>query len=153
RARKDLYDAADWADVALGFENGASDLQTAVVARRGAGNWRLTVSAKAFHSSQIFREDVGAGAIYAAAHMLDAFRDSLRGETSLTYNPGTIVGGTDVTYDVASNRGTAFGKTNVIADSAIVYGDLRPLTQDQRRRAQDTMRRIAAAAGPHASAT
>jgi glutamate carboxypeptidase len=149
-ARKDLLEAADWADVALGFENGSDDPASAVIARRGAGMWRLLVSAKPFHSSQIFREDVGAGAIFETARVLRAFRDSLGSENSLTYSPGMIVGGTTVTYDPSASRGTAYGKSNVVADSAIVTGDLRPLTAEQRDRAQATMRRIVAASEPHA---
>jgi glutamate carboxypeptidase len=153
QARRDLFAAADWADVSIGFENGASDPNTAVTARRGSGGWRLAMSAKPFHSSQIFREDVGPGAIFATARILDSFRDSLKSEASLTYNPGVILGGTDVTYDPAANRGTAFGKTNVVAESTVVTGDLRPLSEEQRLRAQATMRRIVAASEPHTNAT
>jgi glutamate carboxypeptidase len=151
QARHDLFAAADWADVAIGFENGASDPNSAVTARRGSGGWRLAMTARPFHSSQIFRDDVGPGAIFATARILETFRDSLKGEASLTYNPGVILGGTEVTYDPAANRGTAFGKTNVIAESTVVTGDLRPLSQEQRARAQATMRRIVAASEPHTS--
>ncbi len=47
-----------------------------------------------------------------------------------------------MTYDVAQSRGTAFGKTNVVAESATVAGDLRALTPEQIAHAQDVMRAI-----------
>ncbi len=50
---------------------------------------------------------------------------------NLTFNPGLILGGTDVTYDAAGNRGTAFGKDNVISGSVTVTGDLRAVSLQQ----------------------
>ena len=143
-ARRDLVAAAEWADIAIGFEDAAGDPTTAVVGRRSSGNWLLRTAGRASHSSQIFREGVGSGAIYEAARILTAFHDSLSAEPNLTFNPGTIVGGSAVTFDMEQNRGTAFGKTNVIAESAAVAGDLRALTPGQIARAQDVMRRIVA---------
>src|SRR4030095_13609246 len=99
------------------------DPKTAVIARRGTTGWQLRVKARPAHSSQIFREDIGSGAIYEAARILEAFRDSLSHEQYLTFNPGVIVGGTKISYDPETNRGTAFGKTNVIAESTEVEGD------------------------------
>jgi len=152
RSRAHLRELAEWADVAIGFEDGAGDPRTAVVARRGAEDWRLEVTGKPYHSSQIFREDVGPGAVFEAARILEAFRDSLAGERFLTFSPGTILGGTTVEYDSAANRGTAFGKTNVVAERAVVAGDLRAISLEQRDRARAAMRRIAAANLPHTSA-
>jgi glutamate carboxypeptidase len=148
-ARGDLIAAADRADVAMGFEDGDGHPQHAVIARRGAGDWVLRVRGTPAHSSQVFREDIGDGAIYAAARILQAFRDSLGHEPLLTVNPGVVVGGTAVQLDSATSRGGAFGKTNVIAESTIVFGDLRVLTPGQLDRARATMRRIVAATGPH----
>ncbi len=151
-ARRDLIAAATAADIAIGFEDGAGDPRTAVVSRRGASSWMLRTSGKPYHSSQIFRSDIGSGAIFEAARILASFRDSLANEPYLTFNPGIIVGGTSTSLDSRSSRGTAFGKNNVIAESTLVSGDLRALSIDQRERAKAAMRRIAAAHLPHGGA-
>jgi len=141
-SRRSLVEAADWADVAIGFEDGDGDPKTAVVARRGATNWRLRTSGRPAHSSQIFREGFGYGAIFEAARILDAFRDSLSGEKYLTFNPGVMVGGTTASLDPEASRGSAFGKSNVIAESTSVGGDLRAVSVEQRESAKERMRRI-----------
>lgn len=151
-ARRDVIAAADRADVAIGFEDGDGDPRHLVVARRGSSGWRLRTSGQPAHSSQIFRDDVGSGAIYEAARILDAFRDSLSREPYLTLNPGVIVGGTTIAFTPDNERGTAFGKSNVIAESTLTAGDLRSLSIEQRERAKDAMRRIVAASPPHAGA-
>ena len=105
-----LRELADAADVALGFEDGPGDPRLAVIARRGSTRWTLQVAGKGGHSSQIFRDDVGAGAIFEAARVLQLFRERLSHEPLLTFNPGAIVGGTAVTFDREQSRGTAAGK-------------------------------------------
>jgi glutamate carboxypeptidase len=150
RARSDLLNAA--ADVAIGFEDGDGDPAHAVIARRGASDWMLRVWGTPAHSSQIFRSDIGSGAIYEAARILDQFRDSLTVEPYLTVNPGAVVGGTAVGFDREESRGTAFGKTNVIAESTLVVGDLRSLSIEQRENAKAIMRRIVASSPPHVGA-
>ena len=152
-ARAALIEAARGADVALGFENGPGNPRTAVIARRGAVGWQLRVSARPGHSSQIFREDIGAGAIYEAARILTAFRETLAGEPHLTFNPGVILGGTAVDLDAVQGRGTAAGKENVIAAETVVTGDLRTLSAEQLARAKSRMQAIAEASLPHARAT
>ena len=151
-ARRDLIAAATAADIAIGFEDGAGDPRTAVVSRRGASSWMLRTSGKPYHSSQIFRSDIGSGAIFEAARILASFRDSLANEPYLTFNPGIVVGGTSVSLDTRSSRGTAFGKNNVVAESTLVSGDLRALSIEQRDRAKAVMQRIAAAHLPHGGA-
>src|SRR5262245_4298517 len=151
-ARRDLIEAAQWADVAIGFEDGAGDPRTAVIARRGSEGWRLLTTGRPAHSSQVFSADVGSGAIYEAARILAAFHEALRGEEHLTVNPGVILGGTSVTFDGDESRGTAFGKSNVIAERATVAGDLRSLSIEQRQPARETMRRIVGAHLPHTTA-
>ncbi|HET9326674.1 MAG TPA: M20/M25/M40 family metallo-hydrolase [Candidatus Eisenbacteria bacterium] len=141
-ARRDLLQAADWADIAIGFEDGAGDPRSAVIARRGTASWTLQTSGRPSHSGQIFRPDVGSGAIYEAARILTAFHDSLAGERYLTFNPGLILGGTTIGVQDDGSRGMAFGKNNVVAESTTVRGDLRTLTLEQRARAQRTMQRI-----------
>jgi glutamate carboxypeptidase len=144
RGRKDLIEAAEWADVAIGFEDGAGDPRSAVIARRGSTSWTLRTSGIPSHSSQIWKPDVGSGAVYEAARILAAFHDSLSHERYLTINPGLILGGTTVGLQDDGSRGTAFGKTNVVAESTTVRGDLRALTLAQRERAMRTMERIVA---------
>ena len=152
-ARKDLVEAARWADVAIGFEDGDGDPHTAVVARRGSGSWLLQVTGTPAHSSQVWSEAVGSGAIYEAARILSGFESALKGESLLTVNPGTILGGTAVTFDDDASRGTAFGKSNVVAQSATVSGDLRCITLEQRERARARMRDVLAKPLPGTSAT
>jgi glutamate carboxypeptidase len=152
-AREALVSEAKRADIAIGFENGPGDPRTAVIARRGTTGWLLRVKAKPAHSSQIFREDIGAGAIYEAARILQAFRETLGGEPHLTFNPGVILGGTAVDLDLAQARGTASGKENVIAAQATVMGDLRALSAGQFDSAKSRMREIVAGSLPHAEST
>jgi len=141
-SRRDLIDAAKRSDVALGFES-AEGLNTGTIARRGVSSWMLKVTGKQAHSSGIFTKDSGFGAVFEASRILHAFYDELEGEQYLTFNPGVMVGGTEVTYDPEQNRGTAFGKTNVIVRSAIVEGDLRFISTEQREKARERMRKIA----------
>jgi glutamate carboxypeptidase len=151
-ANQVLLESGDWADIALGFEDGDGNPKTAAISRRGASGWQLDVSAKPAHSSQIFQPDVGAGAIFETARILDGFRQALSEVPNLTFNPGVIVGGTDVTLDDDSSRGTAFGKANVIAQTVRVNGDLRALSPEQLTSARQTMADIASAHLPHTDA-
>jgi glutamate carboxypeptidase len=150
--REALLDIAKHTDIALAFENGDNDVETAVTARRGFTGWRLTVTGKASHSANLFKEEIGAGAIYEAARILDRFYEDLAGEEYLTFNPGLILGGTDVELDTLQARGNAFGKSNIIATDAVVTGDLRALSIEQRERAKQAMRHIVADSHPHTSA-
>jgi glutamate carboxypeptidase len=152
RARADLTNAADWADIALGFENGPEAPHVAVIARRGSTTWWLRTSGVPSHSSQVFSAVVGSGAIYEMARILAAFHDYLSNDPPLTFNTGVMVGGTAVTFDPVENRGTAFGKTNVVAESAYVAGDLRALTPEQLARAKATMQRLVERHYPRANA-
>jgi glutamate carboxypeptidase len=139
-SRKSLIEAAKRADVALNFEGGEDGV--AVTSRRGASGWRLTTSGKRNHSSTIFSKDVGAGAIFEAARILDEFYEKVRGEKYLTFNPGVILGGSDVNYDADANKGDAFGKTNVVAQKVVVDGGLRFIAEAQKERARGKMRKI-----------
>jgi glutamate carboxypeptidase len=151
-ARRDLREAAERADVAIGFEDGDDDPRTAVVARRGAVSWKLRTSGRPSHSSQVWSDEVGSGAVYEAARILNAFHETLRGEPFLTLNPGLILGGTTVDYDPEHNRGSAFGKTNVVAESTWVAGDLRTLSLEQLDDAKSRMQAIVDAHAPRTGA-
>jgi glutamate carboxypeptidase len=143
-ARAALVEAAQRSDVSLGFEDGDGNPRTAVVARRGASRWLLRVRGTPAHSSQIFQPEYGSGAIYEASRILLAFHDELSGWEDLTFNPGVIVGGTTANFDAEQGRGDAFGKNNVIAGTAIVSGDLRAVSPEQRSGAEKRMREIVA---------
>ena len=91
--------------------------------------------------------------MFEAARILNAFYDEVRGEEHLTFNAGTIQGGTDVDYAPQQNRGKTFGKTNIVPRTAVVHGGIRTISQDQLDRAQAKMREIVAENLPHTSAT
>ncbi len=152
-ARAALVEAAKGADIAIGFENGPGDPKLAVTARRGTTGWEVRVTGKPAHSSQIFRKDIGYGAVYEMARILNSFREKMAGEAHLTFNPGVTLGGTTVEFDPVQLRGTAFGKTNVIAEHAVAAGDLRTLSHDQLARAKQKMEEIVAASLAHTKAT
>jgi glutamate carboxypeptidase len=152
-AREALVSAAKGADLAIGFEDGPADPRLAVTARRGTMGWQVRVHGTPAHSSQIFREDIGYGAVYELARILNAFRERMAGEAHLTFNPGVVLGGTAVDFDPVQLRGTASGKTNVVAEHAVVSGDLRALSREQFDKAKQTMTEIVAASLPHTSST
>jgi glutamate carboxypeptidase len=152
-ARQALVEAAGGAVAALAFEDGSGDPRTAVTARRGASFWQLRSTGTPAHSSQIFRDDVGSGAIYEAARALDAFRTRLAGQPYLTFNPGVVLGGTAVTLDAPHNQGTASGKTNVVSKETVVQGDLRTLSPEQLESAKAAMREVVARPLPHTTST
>jgi glutamate carboxypeptidase len=147
--RESLLAAAADSDIALAFEGSAPG--KAVIGRRGIGSWRLHVTGVQGHSSGVFGDTRGYGAIFEAARILDQFRTELR-EPNLTYNPAVMVGGTNVTYDTATKSGTALGKTNVIPREVRVEGDIRYLGAAQFESASAKMRAIVAANLPKTSA-
>ena len=151
-SKKDLIEAAKLADVAIGFEDGAGDPRTAVISRRSSSGWKLKVKGVPAHSSQIFTESIGAGAIYEASRILYEFYRQLSPQPDLTFNPGVIVGGTAVTHDDDQNSGTAFGKGNVVSQEVTVTGDIRAISPEQLIQARQTMKAIVAKNLPKTSA-
>ena len=141
-ARAALVNAAKGAKYALGFEDGPGDPKFAVTARRGTSSWKLEVRAKSGHSSQIFREEMGYGANYELARIIDGFRQKLAGEEHLTFNPSLILGGTSLDLDDVLAKGAASGKTNVIAEHAVAIGDLRTLSKQQLEHARAVMKQV-----------
>jgi glutamate carboxypeptidase len=141
--RGDFINRAKQADIALAFE-GANGLNSVATGRRGASGWRLDVTGKTGHSSGVFTPGAGYGAIYEAARILNQFRETLSTEKYLTFNPGIIIGGSDITYDAATSKGAAIAKTNIISPAVTVTGDLRFLTEDQKDRARVKMKEIVA---------
>jgi glutamate carboxypeptidase len=152
-ARADMVELARQSDVALAFEGAVTEKgqATATIGRRASGGWRLQVTGKQGHSAGVFSAGAGFGAIYESARILNTFREQLI-EPDLTFNVGMLVGGTETTIDDLLSKGTAFGKSNVIANTATVKGDLRYLTTEQRDRVHARMREIVAASLPGTSA-
>ena len=147
-ARADLIAAAKRSRYAIGFEDGSGDPRTAVISRRGATSWNLVSTGTPAHSSQIFRADIGAGAIFESARVLEQFRSRLSTQQYLTFNPGYAIGGTDVRTDSTQTGGTALGKSNVVAKEMRVSGDIRALSPEQLASAKTAMRAIASASLP-----
>ena len=56
-------------------------------------------------------------------------------------------------FGEAQSGGTAFGKTNIVAESTVVAGDLRTLSKEQREQTKARMRAIVAEHLPHTDAT
>jgi len=150
-SRKDLIEASKKSDIALGFET-STGFSYATVARRGSSGWKVEVKGKRAHSSGIFNERVGAGAIFEMSRILNEFYNEVKGEEYLTFNPGVILGGTQLTFESALSKGTAFGKSNVVAQTAVVKGGLRFISEDQKEKTREKMRAIVANNLPHTSA-
>jgi glutamate carboxypeptidase len=156
-SRRDLIAEGKQADVALDFEdlaqedgpNGPVDMGS--IARRSAGSWTLTVTGKSAHSSGVGNPDVGYGANYELARILDQFRRELP-EDKLTYNVGLIGGGQSARLDAGRIRLEATGKTNIVAATAVARGDLRAISQEQIDRTRAKMRAIVSQSLPGARA-
>lgn len=140
-SRKDLIEAAKQSDIALGFET-ATGFNNATIARRGASGWKVETAGRRAHSSGIFGEKTGAGAIFEMSRILHQFYTAVKGEEFLTFNPGNILGGTFIDYDSAKSSGNAYGKTNVVAQTAKVHGGLRFISEEQKKAAREKMRAI-----------
>jgi glutamate carboxypeptidase len=152
-ARRALMEAARGATAAIGFEDGPGDPHVGVIARRGDESWTLRTTGTPAHSSQIFTPEVGAGAVYEASRVLSEFYRQLAGQRYLTFSPGLALGGTAVALDSTAVRGSAEGKTNVVAGEMTVTGDLRTISPEQLAHAKQAMQAIVARHLPHTTAT
>jgi len=152
-ARRDLIEAGRNSDVALEFENLAREngRDFGTIARRSSTSWTLRARGRTGHSSGIFRDELGYGAIYEMARILDSFRRELP-EPNLTYNVGVIGGGTPAEMDEQGLRIAASGKTNIVAETAIARGDIRTLSAEQEARVRERMQAIVAQHLPQTSA-
>lgn len=153
-ARADLIAAGKRADAALDFEGLIVDngVDMGSIARRSSSSWTLTVTARGGHSSGIFSDAAGFGAVYEMARILDQFRRELR-EPNLTYNVGIVTGGSRAELDDGGIRATAAGKSNIIAEKAIARGDMRTLSDEQTERTRAKMKAIVATPLPGATST
>lgn len=147
-SRGDMFAAAKRSDLVLSFEGAVRN--TGTVGRRGGSSWSLEVSGETGHSSQVFGEQMGSGAIFEASRIIHQFYEQLHGEKYLTFNPSIIVGGTEA--ELKNSAGTANGKTNVVPAKVIVKGDLRFISEEQKEAARTKMREIVAKNLPKTSA-
>ena len=131
-ARRDLVEAARRSDLALDFEGLATEngADMGSIARRSSSTWTLKVKAKPGHSSGIFSDAAGYGAIFELSRILDAFRKDLR-EPNATYSVGLVLGGANADLNTTATGGKASGKSNIIAAEALAIGDLRTLSNAQ----------------------
>jgi glutamate carboxypeptidase len=151
-SRKDLIDAAIAADIAIGLENADNDPQTAVTGRRSSSRWELSVQGNTAHSSRIFTEEIGAGAAYELARILNGFYSELRGNELLTFSPGIVAAGAQLEFQQQPLQATASGKDNIVVPQARASGDLRAISIEQRNNAKQRMSEIVAAHLPGTSA-
>ena len=147
--RAPLIAAGKRADVALDFEGLVTDngKDMGTIARRSANSWKLEVSGRTGHSSLIFNETYGDGAINELARIIHRFRTELP-EANLTFNVGLIAGGQEATLDPDGIRMSAKGKTNIIPGIALARGDFRTLSPEQTERVKTKMAAIVADHAP-----
>lgn len=135
-SRKPLLDAAQGQDFALDFEPSIT-IGTATIGRRGISDWIAESHGNESHSATIFQKEVGDGAIFELSRILNTMRVQLENEKYLTFNPGIILAGTNIHLDNKTAIGTAFGKQNVVARIALVKGDLRYISNEQKEAAKN----------------
>jgi len=153
-SRRDMINAAKQSDLALEFESGGivDGKEVQSISRRSAIPWKIETSGRSGHSSQVFSERMGDGAIYELARILDAFLKELK-EPGLTYNVGLVLGGSTAGMNAKGTGGEAMGKANVVPPMALALGDMRTLDNDQTARIQAKMRAIVADHLPRTGAT
>ena len=128
-SRLPLKEAAAGKDIALDFEPSVS-AGTVSIARRGISNWLISASGNESHSATIFKPGVGDGAIFEVARILNTLRHYYAPEADLSFNPGLIAGGGAIYVEADSLR--VSGKNNVVAKRALVKGDFRYLSLQQK---------------------
>ncbi|MGA8161818.1 MAG: M20/M25/M40 family metallo-hydrolase [Acidobacteriaceae bacterium] len=144
-SRRDMIAAAHHSDVALEFEGTPrmNGVYYGSVSRRSSITWHLKTTGQTGHSSGIFNQQMGYGAIYELTRILDTFRTQLP-EPYLTYNVGMIVGGSSLTVNTAGDSGTVNGKDNVIPPTAYASGDIRTISNQQTEEVEKKMQAIVA---------
>jgi glutamate carboxypeptidase len=152
-ARADLVAEGKRADVALDFEGlvriDGKDMGS--IARRSSNTWTLRTTGQTGHSSSIFSEGRGDGAVFEMSRILAAFRTELP-EPSLTFNVGLLAGGERVDLDAEGVRATVTGKSNIIPPTAVAVGEFRSLSPEQSERVRTKMQAIVARNAPKTGA-
>ena len=144
-ARRDMMAAAKHSDVALEFEATPrlEGVYYGSISRRSSITWKIETSGESGHSSAIFSDAKGYGAVYELTRILDAFRMQLP-EQYLTFNVGMVLGGTTISVDKDAISGSAAGKSNVIPPKAFASGDIRTISNEQSDRVEKKMEAIVA---------
>jgi glutamate carboxypeptidase len=127
-------------------------VDTISISRRSSITWHLDTTGKSGHSSQVFSNNMGYGAIYELTRILDAFRTQLP-EPGLTFNVGLMLGGATAELNESKLGGRATGKANVVPPTAIAIGDIRTLDNGQTERVEQRMREIVGKHLPRTGAT
>jgi glutamate carboxypeptidase len=152
-ARADLIAEGKRADIALDFEGlvriDGQDMGS--IARRSSNTWTLKTRGETGHSSGIFSDRMGDGAIFEMSRILAAFRTELP-EPSLTFNVGLLAGGERVDLDAEGVRATVTGKSNIIPPTAVAVGEFRSLSPEQSERVRKKMQAIVARNAPKTGA-
>jgi len=153
-ARWDMLAAAKHSDVALEFEGTPrfDGVFYGSISRRSSIAWKIETSGETGHSSGIFSDGKGYGAIYELTRILDTFRTQLP-EQYLTFNVGMVLGGTTVNVNKDGIAGSASGKDNIIPPAAFASGDIRAISNEQSDRIEKKMEAIVAQHLPKTSAT
>lgn len=142
-SRNDLIKAGKRADAALDFEGlvreNGRDMGS--ISRRSSNSWVLKTSGKSGHSSRIFSDEAGNGAIFELTRILHAFRAELP-EENLTFNIGLISGGATAEIAADGAHASATGKTNIIPAVGLASGDFRTLSDEQTARVRAKMTAI-----------
>ncbi len=143
-SRREFIAAGKAARAALCFETGIRTVTQDMVstARRGFTAWELRVTGETGHSSGIFSEGKGYGAVFEMSRILNEFQATLR-EPNMTFNVGLLLGG-GKTEATAAGEGKATGKDNIIPGEAMARGEIRALYPEQVARIKDRMHAIAA---------
>ena len=143
-SRKEFIEAGRKSDCVLSFEplitQEGKDFVT--TARRGGTKWDVRVQAKTGHSSQIFSESMGDGAIFELSRILTRFHDTLR-EPDLTYNTGLTLGGSNLKLEDSGDASVS-GKVNIVPGEARAIGAIRALSPEQLVRVKEKMQSIVA---------
>jgi len=153
-SRRDMIAAAKHSDVAIEFEGTPrlDGIFYGSVSRRSSISWKIQATGESGHSSAIFSDSKGYGAIYEVARILDAFRTQLP-EQYLTYNVGMTLGGTSLSVDSEGISGTVTGKGNIIPPTAYASGDIRTISNEQADRIEAKMKAIVTQHLPKTNAT
>lgn len=150
-SRQHLIEMAKKSDVVIDFEPTVS--RNASVGRRGTSHWLIEATGREGHSSIIFSDEVGAGATFELARILDELRKSMNYAKGVTINPATVVAGVQARFDKNTGTGSVFGRTNLMAKTAIASGDIRYLSEEQGQLTAKRMNEIVKTSLPGTQAT
>ena len=154
-SRRDMLAAAKHSDVALEFEGTPrfDGIFYGSVSRRSSIAWTIETTGETGHSSAIFSDGKGYGAIYELTRILDAFRTQLP-EQYLTFNVGLWCSAVRASTSIrTASPASATGKDNVIPPTAFASGDIRTISNEQSDRVEKKMEAIVAKHLPKTNAT